>query len=438
MNCSILNGFALFLVQKGASKSRIQKHLYWASARKVARGFEVDLLKETYTGWASASPYSNLQQWLLWSPQTTESLPRHSVVSRHLTMASPSASPPASPPSEGEIVESGSEKATTATASSKGISVDRPFRTRVSVSRSPSPIRSPRRHKSRTASRSPYREDRGTKRTVDDDHYDRARNDPRRFRVRYEDHPLSDRSRVSKPYLESNRPTGQNGNSRYEDRDISGRSHEKHSRRNLSPTRPRSQRLEQDQYLGRSRGAKDHWREQGGREYGESRSKLSTEQSVSDRGHSPVAAAKLRQEAEFRNNQTQHLDNPAEQYKESTAKYVLPSFRSHAADVGNMSSATLENAADVKEATQPATAQPIDEGALIEERRKRREAIKARHRGQATPTLVQALELSNNSALPTPKTDRVEDGQNSGELYWYFGDYMLILDFEYLHANLRR
>ncbi|KAL8956054.1 MAG: hypothetical protein Q9193_006305 [Seirophora villosa] len=51
-----------------------------------------------------------------------------------------------------------------------------------------------------------------------------------------------------------------------------------------------------------------------------------------------------------------------------------------------------------------ATEKPaIDEATLIEERRKRREAIKAKHRGQATPLLVQALALDHTSAPISPK-----------------------------------
>jgi len=44
----------------------------------------------------------------------------------------------------------------------------------------------------------------------------------------------------------------------------------------------------------------------------------------------------------------------------------------------------------------------VDEAALIEERRKRREAIKAKYRSQATPLLVQALHLGNDSGPATP------------------------------------
>ncbi|KAF3917756.1 hypothetical protein ABW20_dc0101922 [Dactylellina cionopaga] len=47
--------------------------------------------------------------------------------------------------------------------------------------------------------------------------------------------------------------------------------------------------------------------------------------------------------------------------------------------------------------------EPLDEAAILEERRKRREAIKAKYKGQATPLLVSALALNTpTSATPTP------------------------------------
>ncbi|EPS38767.1 hypothetical protein H072_7493 [Dactylellina haptotyla CBS 200.50] len=47
--------------------------------------------------------------------------------------------------------------------------------------------------------------------------------------------------------------------------------------------------------------------------------------------------------------------------------------------------------------------QPVDEAAILEERRRRREAIKAKYKGQATPLLVSALALNTpTSATPTP------------------------------------
>lgn len=217
-------------------------------------------------------------------------------------------SPSLSPPSEGEIVESDLEKATTATVSKQGNSVDRSFRTRVSVSRSPSPIRSPRRHKSRTDSRSPYREVRGAKRLLDDDHYDRSRNDPRRFRVRYEDHPQGSRSTAHGSHHDMNRSDGPYTGFRYEDQDADRRLRDKRrSMRSRSPMHRRSKREgAPEHHAGDNRDR--HRREQGDKGYRESQSRLSREQSVSDRGHSPVAAAQLKREAETRTNQIQRFD----------------------------------------------------------------------------------------------------------------------------------
>ena len=55
--------------------------------------------------------------------------------------------------------------------------------------------------------------------------------------------------------------------------------------------------------------------------------------------------------------------------------------------------------------TQDMTPPSVDEAALIEDRRKKREAIKAKHRGQTTQALVQALALDIDTA---PKTSDVE------------------------------
>ena len=220
-------------------------------------------------------------------------------------------SPCLSPPSEGEIVESDSEKATTAIVLKKGNNVDRSFRTRLSVSRSPSPIRSPERRKSRADSRSPYREAWGAKRLVDDDHYDRSRNDPRRFKVRYEDHPQGSRTRLHRSYHNPNRSDDSNRGFHYEEQDASGRLPDKRpTMRSRSPMHGRSRREgARERHVGAKRD--HHRREQGDRGYRDSQSRLSREQSVSDRGHSPVAAAQLKREAETRINQIQLIDTSA-------------------------------------------------------------------------------------------------------------------------------
>ena len=48
---------------------------------------------------------------------------------------------------------------------------------------------------------------------------------------------------------------------------------------------------------------------------------------------------------------------------------------------------------------------PLDEAALIEERRKRREAIRAKYKRQDTPLLVQALSLKNEVVPDPSETD---------------------------------
>ncbi|KAI9871243.1 MAG: U4/U6 small nuclear ribonucleoprotein prp4 [Pleopsidium flavum] len=121
--------------------------------------------------------------------------------------------------------------------------------------------------------------------------------------------------------------------------------------------------------------------------YKESNSRLSNNQSVSDRGKPPVAAELSKREAETRRNQStqgvsmSESDGQADKSKENAtaAGYEAP------------------------EKHETADTQPKDEVTLIEERRKRREAIKAKYRGSATPLLVQALQLGNESGLSTPR-----------------------------------
>lgn len=316
-------------------------------------------------------------------------------------------SPCLSPPSEGEIVESDLEKATTATVSRKGSSVDRSFRARLSVSRSPSPIRSPVRQKTRTDSRSPYREAWGAKRLVDDDHYDRSRNDPRRFKVRYEDHPQGSRSQVNKPYYDSNRSYGLDRDFRYEESDASARLPDKRATiRSWPPMQDRSRR---EGVYGHQGGEEPErrWPEQGDKGDKESRSRLSTEQSVSDRGHSPVAAAKLKRDAETRINQIQRINTSVGELGNLSSEYVSSAIGAQLADSKNDSA--VQKGIIEDKITHPTSGHSTDEATLIEDRRKRREAIKARHRGQATPLLVRSLALHTTSVPTTPESTTVPE-----------------------------
>ena len=250
-----------------------------------------------------------------------------------------------------------------------------------------------------------------------DDHYDRSRNDPRRFKVRYEEQPGGGRSRGRDHYHDANRPGRSLGNAY---RDADGRPRDARQKtRSRSPGHIRTPQSDHDRYTAKARGGRVHrenWHESSNGVYNESRSKLSKEQSVSDRGHSSVAAAQFKHHAESNNNQTQRADNSFEKSEPFGAKYVPLCLSTKSADSSSCRN-VLDNDRGADEATQLQDTQPLDEAALIEERRKKREAIKAKHRGQATPMLVQALALDNKSAPSTPRSPAVEDGiQESSKL----------------------
>ena len=63
----------------------------------------------------------------------------------------------------------------------------------------------------------------------------------------------------------------------------------------------------------------------------------------------------------------------------------------------------LDRSAVLDQDAQHSTAdvEPVDEATLIEQRRKRREAIMAKHKTQSNPLLVQALTASNTSTPPS-------------------------------------
>lgn len=233
--------------------------------------------------------------------------------------------PSPSTPSEGEIVESDSEKATTSLCSLNGTNVDRKSRIRVSVSRSPSPYRSPRRHQSRTPSRSPYREPRGAKRLREDDHYgDRVHGDFRRFKVKYEDHSTG---RKASRNLHDDLDRSREPSVRYEDRGFHGRMREKTLRTwNRSPGRSRPGGPEQGspRNSDRDNQASSYGRDtRAGKGYDDSTSMLSREHSVSDRGQTPAATAPARRDAENRSHQTQLYVNSEQEAKQPAAEYVL-------------------------------------------------------------------------------------------------------------------
>lgn len=241
-------------------------------------------------------------------------------------------SPPSpSTPSEGEIVESDTEKATTSLRLLNGTNVDRKSRNRVSVSRSPSPYRSPRRHHSRTPSRSPYREAAGGKRIREEDHYsDRVRNASRRSKPRYVDRGHGARRHLRHYHDEMDRSREISASARYADRGAQARIRDKQSPTTISsPVRPKPIAPDQSFFKhGGSNGQTNRylWEVPGGKGYEEGTSRLSTEQSVSDRSHTPVAAAPRNRDTEHLSNQTKPHFSTTTKFTQNAAEYVLLAF----------------------------------------------------------------------------------------------------------------
>ena len=228
-----------------------------------------------------------------------------------------------SSPSEGEIVESDSEKATKSLPSANGTSVDRTSRKRASPSRSPSPFDSPRRRRDRSGSRSPYRESRGSKRQRPDDHYS-SRHDSRNFRGTYEDHRHEDRPSGRASYRDLDRGAPSGSSLRYDDRSTPSRMREKRPR-TMSRSPPRfSSRRPSD---SRDRSRRDSWSNAGRNRLEvrdrESGGRFSREQSVSERGTTPGTAAFSEAEAEQKQSQTNKSVSFKLGSKTEADKYVL-------------------------------------------------------------------------------------------------------------------
>lgn len=315
-------------------------------------------------------------------------------------------------PSEGEIVESGSEKASKSLPSVHDTSVDRTSRKRTSISRSPSLSHSPppRRRAYRSRSRSPYRESRRSKRRRNDDHYAdrRERDDPRSLRVHYDERRYQGSSNPRNSYRDSDDGPSSGVKMRHDDRSYASRPREKRTRtmsRSPPPPRVRDRKWanEDSEHDKRDvRPISDRSRnEVGYQNRGGSRSK---NQSVSEKGPSSTAAAASRSDAEPKKTQARSGVSFELGSRNDLDKYVRAErMKTHAYFSTLSSSKEAVSNTSTNEASMDSG--PLDEAALIEQRRKRREAIKAKHRGQGTPLLVQALNASN---VTTPGESRPE------------------------------
>ncbi|KAI1938177.1 U4/U6 small nuclear ribonucleoprotein prp4 [Ophidiomyces ophidiicola] len=281
-----------------------------------------------------------------------------------------------STPSEGEIIESGSDtKATTSQTSLNGIIVDRNIRNDAHSPKSSGSVgKSSRREVSR--SRSPYRSSRGEKRRRDDYEYDRG---SRRTTLasRYDDkyHSKSDSRRNRRSYYDHDRSDSYDRHRLSYNDDYDRRSEKRPRTRSRSPYyESRKQKRYADDHDRRIEGQGPPSGPAEGRLNREGR-RLSSEQSVSERGKPSISAQTSRQETEHRGTQMQQT---------SAAQ---PSASNGITACGD--NTTRDEAAH----------EPIDDTALIEQRRKRREAIKAKYRGQATPLLVQALQIGTETGF---------------------------------------
>ena len=205
---------------------------------------------------------------------------------------------PSTSPSEGEIVESDSEKATKSLPSAKDTFVDRTSRKRSPASRSPSPYRVPRRYDSESRSRSPYRADRKGKRTREDDHYltQHERKSLQNSKSFRSDRRDDRRAGGRRSYKDVDRDQGSSADLRYEDQ-ASFSSREKRPR-TVSRSPPRFNDKRQAPRRTEENGAPHQTqRGDGTRNY-----KI---QSVGDRLADPPGGSSLKSNAESRKSQAE-------------------------------------------------------------------------------------------------------------------------------------
>ncbi|KIW65436.1 hypothetical protein PV04_07697 [Phialophora macrospora] len=252
--------------------------------------------------------------------------------------------------SEGELLSSDSEaKAKTVPSFRDNSKVDRHTRpSSIPYSAASRPRRS--------RSRSPYRAPRGGKRPRDHDHSrNRSHHDARTFAGRYEDDLRSHHRHDPHDERRAKR----------------SRTYSRSRSRSRSPYRRSRQR---DNDRDDTMRAADRL----GRIDGENKSP-----------NNPLAGTKP---------QTSQ-DGPTDHSDSNSVSTPSDPLAERGSRVGFAGSDGLPRQANPDEPEEP---KPLDEAALIEERRKRREAIKNKYRGQARPLLVQALHLGADSIPASP------------------------------------
>lgn len=311
-------------------------------------------------------------------------------------------------------------KATASQPPLKGTSVDRPLRDSTSSFKSPTSLKdstSPRRRRSwtrsrsRSRSRSPYRDNRGYKRRRNDeqDEYeDRIRQDPaRRYGSKYDDryHDRGAPPRRPKSYYDYDREEGYGGGLRYTDdydHDHDRRKDKRPRPRSRSPYREVRKPKQYDEPDSKAGGALPP--------ADTKRRRLSSEQVMSER-KAPAGARGSKLGAETQKNQVQQAL--------PTRAYVTDEYVSFNPFIGNRAAnnycrSEIPAPSETAEESQPA--EPVDEAAALEARRKRREAIRAKYRSQATPLHLKAVHADVDTDSSTPGAEPTSALDTSGRL----------------------
>ena len=279
-------------------------------------------------------------------------------------------------------------------------------------SRSPWRVNKASGGKERSRSRSPWRANKpsgGEKRRREDDHYNRKDgSDPRRFKVHYED---SGRPGSRQKYSDSDRPQSARSTPSYEDR------------RGRRPSRSYNPRQERGRPRERSRSPFRHnknsaYGQKGNRQQGAARwdshsygfagqqktwgqRPKGDVPSVHQSEYIPDSSHEQKH-AKIKMSLSQHSSSKAEEpvKHESVKSYYPPGARTDGVR-SNVEHKEQSNE-QVEDTSEPQ--RQLSDAEIIEERRKRREAIKAKHKTNP-PLLVQALEQNSTSAPPTPLRD---------------------------------
>ena len=328
---------------------------------------------------------------------------------------------PMSGSDEGEIIESEPEKATTSLPSVNGTTVDRGSRTRVGASKSSEEHERPHSYSDHVPSRSyhepPYAEKRTRHDDDDDDgdgaRYDRRAPDRRQFKVHYEGRSPDEPRHSRRSYLDRDHRRFPGPDLQYDEPDGEDRYRDKRPRtRSRSPATygrgdyrrpgwetgdPTKRRHSIDRRDAREDLRPTTGRYQRGTESRDGRARASP--AALEPGSRVTSSNRRRSPALIDHGRR------SRQYVISHLEAAVALFLTIRRDDTSIPQQRPEsNATDTRES------EPIDEATLIEQRRKRREAIKAKYQGQsqASPLLVHALHVGNKLTVDAPSTPDVE------------------------------